>query len=276
VAQDIAVGTVADMTAGIAAAGVPDVAHLPGVSVLVLAGLAVGIAYGLFGVGSAVATPVLSLLGVTGMTAVVGPLPALLPGSAAGAWTYARGGKVDWRVARLTLVGAVPAAVAGAIASRWVGAPALLTLSGVVLLVAGLRVLGPGSAAAAGAAARRASTAFVVTAAVGVGFASGLLANGGGFLLVPLFLLVLGLDLNEAAGTSLLVAAALTAPTIVTHVALGNVDVGIAAAFAAGLVPGAMAGSQVAQRLPVARLRLAFGGFLVVFASWFLLRQLTG
>ena len=121
------------------------------VPTLILAGLVVGVAYGLFGVGSAVATPVLSLLGVTGMSAVVGPLPALLPGSAAGAWTYARGGKVDWRVARRTLTGAAPAAVVGALASQWVGAPVLLTLSGVVLLAAGMRVLRPGPTAGPGA-----------------------------------------------------------------------------------------------------------------------------
>ena len=249
---------------------------LTGTPLLVAAGLAVGVAYGLFGVGSAVATPVLSLLGVSGMSAVVGPLPALLPGSAAGAWTYARGGKVDWRVARLTLAGAVPAAAAGALASRWFGAPALLTVSGIVLLAAGVRVLRPGATAGPGAAGRRASAPFVVTAAVGVGFASGLLANGGGFLLVPLFLVVLGLDLHEAAGTSLIVAAALTVPTMATHLAIGDVDLGIGAVFALGLVPGTVAGSRLAQHLPVARLRVAFGAFMVAFATWFLLRQFAG
>lgn len=243
---------------------------------IVVAGLAVGALYGLFGVGSAVATPVLALLGVPGMAAVVGPLPALLPGSAAGAWSYARGGKVDWRVARLTLAGAVPAAVAGALASRVVGAPALLTLSGIVLLATGLRVLRPGAVAGPHAAGLRASTAFVVTAAIAIGFASGLLANGGGFLLVPLFLLVLGLDLNEAAGTSLVVAVAVSAPTLATHVLLGDLDLALAMPFAAGLVPGVVAGSRLAQTVPTGRLRLAFGAFLVLFAVWFLARQLAG
>lgn len=243
---------------------------------IMIAGLAVGAIYGLFGVGSAVATPVLASLGVPGMAAVVGPLPALLPGAAAGAWSYARGGKVDWRVARLTLAGAVPAAVTGAMGSRVVGAPALLVLSGLVLLTTGVRVLRPGTVAGPRAAERRASAPFVVAAAVAVGFASGLLANGGGFLLVPLFLLVLGLDLNEAAGTSLVVAVAVSGPTLVTHVVLGDLDLALAAVFALGMVPGVVVGSQLAQRLPTARLRLTFGVFLVSFALWFLARQLTG
>ena len=242
---------------------------------LVLAGLAIGTLYGLFGVGSAFATPMLSLLGVTGMAAVVGPLPALLPGSAAGAWSYSRGGKVEWRIARITLLAAFPAAVLGAIASRFVGGPILLLMSGVVLLAVGIRVVRPGTAVDPEVAlARRASLAFMVPAAALIGFSSGLLANGGGFLLVPLFLLALGLEMNQASGTSLVVAAALTIPTLVTHAFIGDIDWVIAGCFALGLVPGSIAGGQLAQRLPTAKLRNAFGVVLVVFAVWYLARQL--
>lgn len=241
---------------------------------LIIGGLGVGLLYGLFGVGSAFATPMLSLLGVPGMAAIVGPLPALFPGSAAGAWSYSRQGKVDWVVARAALIGAFPAAVVGAIASRWVGGPVLLVLSGLVLLVVGVRILRPGNPVAVEvAAARRASRTFVIGAAAGVGFAAGLLANGGGFLLVPLFLLALGLDMNEAAGTSLVVAMALTVPTLLTHALIGDIDWLIAGLFAIGMIPGALAGSRLAHRLPTAKLRSAFGFLLVGFAVWFLARQ---
>lgn len=241
---------------------------------LVLAGLAVGSLYGLFGVGSAFATPVLSVLGFPGMVAVVGPLPGLLPGSAAGAWSYSRGGKVDWAVARRTLAGAFPAAVLGAAASHQVGGAVLLTLSGVVLLIVGVRVLRPSSPVPSPrAVARRDSVVFLVSSAVLIGFSSGLLANGGGFLLVPLFLLALGLDMNEAAGTSMVVAAALTVPTLATHMVLGDIDWVVATAFGAGLVPGSAIGGRVAQLLPTERLRRAFGLLLVGFAVWFLARQ---
>ncbi len=244
---------------------------------LVVAGLAVGAVYGTFGVGSAFATPVLSLLGLSGMAAVVGPLPALLPGSAAGAWSYSRGGKVDWTIARRSIAGALPAAVLGAAMSHVVGGPILLALSGVVLLVVGVRILRPSApSSSARALERRASAAFVIGAAVLIGFSSGLLANGGGFLLVPLFLLALGLDMNEAAGTSMVVAVALTVPTLITHMALGDIDWAVAAAFGAGLVPGAALGGRVAQMLPTERLQRSFGVLLVGFAAWFLARQVWG
>jgi uncharacterized membrane protein YfcA len=244
-----------------------------------LAGIAVGLLYGLFGVGSAIATPVLSLLGVPGLSAVVAPLPALLPSSIAGAWSYARRDNVDRRLAARVIAGAVPAAVLGALASQHVDGRLLLALSGLALLFVGTRVLRGGGDLASGidverAARRRASRAFVTTAAVAVGFASGLLANGGGFLLVPLFLVVLGLDMHRATGTSLTIAATLTVPTLVTHTLLGDIDWATAGLLAAGLVPGALLGGVVGQHIPARRHATAFGTFLVAFAAWYLFRLL--
>jgi uncharacterized membrane protein YfcA len=113
----------------------------------------------------------------------------------------------------------------------------------------------------------------VIGVAAGVGFAAGLLANGGGFLLVPFFLLILGLDMREAAGTSLTVAFVLTMPTLVTHAALGDVDWRLAIAFAVGIIPGVWLGSRLSHRVPTERLRFAFGVVMVGFAIWFLARQ---
>ena len=241
---------------------------------ITIAGLAIGVLYGLFGVGSAFATPVLAMLGVPGMLAVVGPLPALLPGSASSAWAYARRGRVDWPVARRTLAGAVPAAFAGALAGRWVGGPALVVASGFVLFAVGLRVVRPGAALADGAVPWAHAHPWRLTAAaVAIGFASGLLANGGGFLLVPLFLLAVGLDMNRATGTSLVVASALTIPTLITHAAIGDIDWAVSLVFALGLIPGAWAGALASKRFATDKLRCAFGFLLVGFAVWFLVRE---
>lgn len=243
---------------------------------IVAAGLAVGVLYGLFGVGSAFATPVLSLIGVPGMAAVVGPLPALLPGSMAGAWSYSRTDKVDWSVARAALTGAVPAAVVGSSIGHRIGGTVLLVASGIVLGVIGIRVLRPVNddpERQALTASRRSNVALVVGSAAAVGFLAGLLANGGGFLLVPMFLLAFGLDMNEATGTSLVVATGLALPTLITHAAMGDVDWTVSIVFAVGLIPGVTLGSRIAPRLPTARLRHGFGLLLVVFSIWFLGRM---
>ena len=162
------------------------------------AGAVVGVLYGLFGVGSAFATPLLAVLGVPPLAAVASPLPALLPGSAGGGWAYARTGMVDARLARRTLAGAAPACILGSLSSRWVGGPWLLALSGAVLLLVGLRVLVPkvrGVVRTGRRCHRSARPSWsdrrlvIVAIGAGIGFVAGLLANGGGFLLVPTFLL---------------------------------------------------------------------------------------
>lgn len=244
---------------------------------ILAAGAAVGVLYGMFGVGSAFATPVLSVIGVPGLAAVTAPLAALLPGSAIGAWQYSRQERVDWVVARWALLGGAPAAILGSLASRGVGAGPLVVASGVVLVLVGVRILRPVSpAAAARAAARRGNAPLVIGLAAVVGFAAGLLANGGGFLLVPLFLVLLGFEMTEATGTSLVVAAVLTVPTLVTHVLVGDIVWSVTGVFALGFIPGAALGPRLVRGLAVERLRTAFGVLLVAFAVWFLGRHLLG
>lgn len=240
------------------------------------AGLVVGALFGLFGVGgSSFATPILSLVGLSGFAAIASPLPATIPAALVGAREYARCGEVDTHVARWSLVGGIPATIAGALLSRLVGGPALLIASGIVLGVVGLRVLWPISAATVAAGTERRGRPVLITAlAAVVGLFTGLLANGGGFLLVPAYLLVFGLSMRKASGTSLVVVAALTIPTLATHWALGHVDWPAAIVFAIGAVPASWIVSRSSQRVRAEHLQRAFGVLLVVFSIWFVTYRL--
>lgn len=239
------------------------------------AGLTVGILFGLFGVGgSSLATPALGVIGVPGLIAVAAPLPATIPAAMVGMIAYIRRRQVEWPVARWSIYGGVPATIVGALGSKYVGGHALLIASGVVLAAVGARILLPLPADVAAGRARQ-TPGIVIPAAAGIGLFTGLLANGGGFLLVPLFVLILGLTMPESAGTSLVVIAVLSIPTLATHWALGHIDWAIAAAFAAGAVPGAAAGSRLAQHLPAEALKRGFGLLLVAFAVIFVARQVT-
>lgn len=108
------------------------------------AGVAIGVLFGLFGVGgSSFATPVLGLLGVPGVIAVAAPLPATIPAAILGALGYARRHQVDVNIARWSIMGGVPATIVGALLSSWVGGTVLLVVSGVVLALVGIRILLP-------------------------------------------------------------------------------------------------------------------------------------
>lgn len=242
----------------------------------VFAGAGVGLVFGTFGAGgSAFATPILAVLGVPGLAAVASPLPAMVPAAIGGGWRYLRSGHLDRRVAGLAILGGAPGTIIGSVASDFVGGPALLIMSGVLLLVVGLRLFKEDSPETyRRASGRRERRGLVVASTFGVGVLTGLLANGGGFLLVPLFMVMLGMAIVEAAGTSMVVVAVLTFPTVISHVVLGHVNWAVAGAFGAGMLPMSQLGAVLSPRIPPRTGRVTFGAMLVGFSVWFLIRQL--
>ena len=235
------------------------------------AGAAVGGLVGIFGVGgSSIAGPLLALAGVPSLAAIASPLPAAIPAAMVAARPYVRSGDARRAAAAWTLLGAVPATVAGGLLSRAVGGPALLLASGAILVPVGLRVLLPVSDGARETGARRRQDRpLLVASAACVGLVSGLLANGGGFLLVPLYVLAFGLRMRQAVGTSLLVVAALSVPNLITHWALGHIDWAVAGAFAVGALPASFAASRWTGHFGAGRQRRFFGLFLIAFGLVF-------
>jgi uncharacterized membrane protein YfcA len=243
-----------------------------------LAGAGIGLLMGFFGVGgSSVATPVLSLLGVPGLAAIASPLPATIPAAVAASVPYARAGDTRPKAAAWTLLGAVPATILGSLLSKQIGGTPLLVASGIVLIAVGTRVLMPiHDATRAAGETRRRNRPVLVAAAAAVGLFTGLLANGGAFLLMPMYLLAFGLRMRQAVGTSLLVVAALSLPTMVSHWALGNIDWAVSAALFAGQVPGSVLGGNLARRITgVGVARRGFGRFLIAFGIAFTIYRLA-
>lgn len=251
--------------------------HLASWPFIVLAGVGVGICMGLFGVGgSSVATPVLALLGAPALIAVASPLPATIPSAAVGAVPYLRAGEARPRAAAWSIVGGIPGTIAGALLSHVAGGQPLLIASGVVLIVVGLRVVQPiGESAREAGTERRHHRLLLAATTAGVGVFTSLLANGGAFLLVPMYLLIFGLGMRQAVGTSLLVVTVLAIPTLVAHWALGHISWVLAGEFAAGLLPGSATGSQLAHHAQGPVIRRAFGWFLVAFGLFFTIYRIV-
>ena len=109
--------------------------------------------------------------------------------------------------------------------------------------------------------------------AIVVGLASGLLANSGGFLLAPLYLVVLRLPIKAAFACSLAVAAALAVPGTLVHWALGHIDWTVVAVFGATSIPLSYLGARVALRGSSTHLERVYGGVLAVLGVAFFLRR---
>jgi len=108
----------------------------------------------------------------------------------------------------------------------------------------------------------------VVAAIIGLvaGFLAGMFGVGGGILIVPALVLVLGVKQRLAHGTSLAAIVPIAVVGVVGYAAAGSVDWVAAVILAAGSALGVLVGTHGLQRLPQRALRLAFSAFLLANA----------
>ncbi len=233
-------------------------------------GAGAGFLGGLFGKGgSAIATPVLAAIGLPPVVAVAAPLPATVPGTLTALRPYWRVGLVDKRLVAQSIAIGLPATVAGAVATRWIGGDVLVKVTDVVIAGLGIRLL-LRAGEAEGAKVLRHRSLLVALVALAVGFTGGLLANSGGFLLAPLYVAVLGVPMKPAFGSSLAVASVLAVPGTIVHAALGHIDWAVVAVFGVASVPLSALGARVALRTESVRLERIFGAVLTLLGIGFL------
>jgi uncharacterized protein len=233
-----------------------------------LIGAGVGFLGGLFGKGgSAIATPLLALVGIPPIMAVASPLPATIPSTVAASYAYWRERMIDWDVFRWCLLVGVPATAAGAFATRWIGGEPLVVATEVVLTGLGLRfLLHPGDPHEV-PVTPPAYRARMLGVAAAVGLISGLLANGGGFLLAPLFVVVLRLSLKQSFATSLAVAAVLAVPGTIVHAALGHIDWTVVLVFGVTSIPLSYVGARTALKTHPVHLERVYGAGLALLGA---------
>jgi uncharacterized membrane protein YfcA len=236
-------------------------------------GLAIGFLGGMFGKGgSAIATPLLAAIGVPAIVAVAAPLPATIPSTLAASSVYWKARLIDWRVVRWSLGFGIPATIAGAIATRWIGGAALVTVTDCVLVFLGLRfLLARDNDPTDPVDPPRDGAWLLAGVATAIGLVSGLLANSGGFLLAPLYIAVIRLPVKAAFATSLAVATVLAVPGTVVHAVLGHIDWALVAVFAITSVPLSFLGARVALRTDPKRLERAYGAVIGLLGIVFLI-----
>lgn len=226
-------------------------------------GLAIGLALGSVGGGGAIlALPVLVyVLGEPIGPAVTGSLIVVALAAAIGASSLAVQGSVCWRLALTFSAPAAVGAVAGTMASVAVS-PTLLIVGfvPVMLAAAGASWHRAGSPRAEGGEhCPEARPARVVAGGLGVGALTGFFGVGGGFVIVPLLAVWLGMSFRRAVATSLAIIALTGLVALTGHLAAGaSLDVPVTAALAASTVVGTLCGARLARRLPQRVLGRAF------------------
>lgn len=108
---------------------------------------------------------------------------------------------------------------------------------------------------------------------LGAGVASGYVGVGGGFIMVPLMLSLIGIEMRQASGTSLIAVMILVIPGVVEQALLGNINYAAGIAIAVGSIPGAVIGARLVRVVPELALRFVFGFFLIVAAVILVLNE---
>jgi uncharacterized membrane protein YfcA len=270
---------------------------------IIVLGFIVGVLSGMFGVGGGfLTTPLLIFYGIPPTVAVASAATQITGASVSGVMVHLRRGGVDMKMAAVMIVGGLFGSAFGAVLFRAlqavgqidlvVGTLYVLILGwiGGLMLKDALVALGyvtpPAAAADEAAAPRR--TRWVQTlpmrwrfegsglfispvAPLALGFAAGvltvLLGIGGGFILVPAMIYLLGMPARVVIGTSLAMVLAVSAGTTMVHALTTRaVDIVLAALLLVGGVVGAQYGALLALRTKPDLLRLALAIIILLVA----------
>ncbi|MEO7815167.1 MAG: sulfite exporter TauE/SafE family protein [Sphingomicrobium sp.] len=266
---------------------------------IIALGGVVGLLSGMFGVGGGfLTTPLLIFYGIPPTVAVASATTQITGASVSGAYAHWKRGGVDFRMGGVMIAGGLVGTLAGA------GIFRLLQNSGQIdLLIAFLYVILLGGigglmlkdalvalgwvTATASAAPKRhnkwvaslplrwrfyASGLYISPLApMALGFVAGiltvLLGIGGGFILVPAMIYVLGMAARVVIGTSLVMILAISAvTTFILALTTQSVDIVLAGLLLLGGVVGAQYGARLATRMKPDLLRLALSLIILAVA----------
>lgn len=265
-----------------------------------LVGVLIGIASGLLGIGGGtVMVPIFRLaFGMSATMSTATSLFAIIPTSISGAISHVKGKTC------IPALG-IAAGLGGACLSPvgvWLAqlSPDWLVMLAAAIIIgysainmfkkafklrpAGQPAAGADAAASSGEPAASAPTVddsplsrkqLLQGAAIGLvaGLASGYVGVGGGFIMVPLMLSIIGIPMRKASGTSLIAVMILAIPGVIEQGIIGNINYIAGIAIVIGTIPGAVVGARLVTKVPERTLRLLFGCFLIVAAVMLVLNE---
>jgi uncharacterized membrane protein YfcA len=279
------------------------------INILFLAGLGalVGFMSGLFGVGGGfIMTPLMMMAGIPPAVAAASDSNQIVAGAASGAYAHWRLRNVDIKMGLILLTGGV---VGGTIGVQFVKLlrelgniefvmkflyVLMLSLIGGLMFMESLRTIRRGTSQPARSAVEkkkkasiwsrlplqmhftqsniRTSAIFPFSIALFVGVLAALLGVGGGFIMVPAMIYVIGMPTIVAVGTDLFQIVLTTANvTFQQAVANQTVDLLLAMVLLLGSTIGAQFGAKVGRLLRGEQIRILLATIVLLFAVKFVL-----
>ncbi|MGB1389451.1 MAG: sulfite exporter TauE/SafE family protein [Paracoccaceae bacterium] len=259
----------------------------------------VGVLSGMFGVGGGfLMTPLLFFIGIPPAVAVATEANQIVASSFSGLLAHLRRKNVDLRMGLVLLVGGLIGAAIGVMVFNYLKSlgqvdllvrlcyVVFLGVVGGLMFIESLRALRK-SRKADGTPARvrkergwihalpfkmrfRTSGLYIsvippVLVGVMVGILAAIMGVGGGFIMVPAMIYILGMPTKVVVGTSLFQIIFVTAFTTLLHATTNfTVDIVLAVLLLVGGVIGAQIGTQIGTRLRAEQLRILLAGLVLL------------
>lgn len=230
---------------------------------------AAGMFFGVFGAGGSILlVPILVyVLNLPVKMALGMSLLILVLTGGIATLAHARSRNVSWKIGlRWAAAGILGAYVGGRVAEH-VPEKVLLMIFAVVVVSASVAMIRRRMPDTQRVPVTHVDLPKVIAVGFLLGCFTGMIGVGGGFLIVPALVLVCGLDVKLAIGTSLLVITINSLGGFIGFAAHEDFPAGLTATVAVLTAAGAFVGERLGKPLPSHRLRPAFGVFLLLVGA---------
>ena len=247
----------------------------------------IGLSLGLIGGGGSIlAVPILVyVMGVSSKSAIAMSLVIVGTVSIIGAIPHWKQGNVNLK----TAVSFIPTAMLGAfLGARFTAFPFItetfqLICFGVVMAIASILMIRKsskkkdsknGKFEAVEQSSKGIYQWLIISAeGFGVGILTGFVGVGGGFLIVPTLVLLGGIPMKEAIGTSLVIISANSASGFLGYISQVKVDWNLIISFTIAASAGTLLGAYLTRYIDAKQLQKSFGYFVLVVAILVLIKR---
>lgn len=236
-------------------------------AVIAILALFMGSVLGLLGGGGSILTvPILAYVaGMPAGEAIASSLVVVGITSVVGAANHARHGRVEWKTGLIFGGVAMVGAFVGGRLAVYVPGWLLLALFAALMVTTSIIMLRKNTASTR--APSVASIPMIAFEGFLVGAVTGLVGAGGGFLVVPALVILGGLPMHKAIGTSLLVIAMKSTAGVAGHLTHVDIDWGLTLSVAAFAVIGSIVGTRYSSKIAPDVLRSVFAWFVLIMGT---------
>ncbi|MCX6049131.1 MAG: sulfite exporter TauE/SafE family protein [Chloroflexi bacterium] len=233
-------------------------------------GFTIGLSLGFLGGGGSILTvpALVYIVGQSPQAAVTASLLIVGANSALGAFFHRTQGTQNWRVALLFGGSGMLTAYLSAGLSKLLPSTLLMILFASLMLVVGAFMI----ASKPPSVQNQVGRGWVITVLSGaiVGLLTGFLGVGGGFLIVPALVMLVGLPIRQSVGTSLIIIAMNSLAGLLGHLHGMSIDLPVVMLFVTAGLAGSLLGARLTKVTKPEQLRTGFALFVMVLAVFLL------